>query len=252
MQCPACHSRAPEDAKDCSYCGLIFSKWKGKPTEAPAEPVPAPVEKDLPVLSTPVPENATRVAGTTWIFGSILLLLVAGGVYLLTRPSPPPASVPAPRTAIERRLPNAWPTEPIEWTPTPGPTVVWRFEGKVYDILHQVPIAGVTVTGDTQPPSTVLTDASGFYSLPVTVSEGSTGVYLWLNHPDFGNNYWVGDHTQEPYEQRIRMYGTVQFQGSHQGRVDQSTPLSFSMFPQALTEEERTKIHDTLYPPARD
>jgi hypothetical protein len=130
--------------------------------------------------------------------------------------------------------------------------VLWRFEGKVYDILHQVPIEGVTVTVDVHPPVMATTDGAGFYSVEASVAEGATGVYIWLGHPDFGTNYWAGDHTKRPYEERVRMYGSVQFQGTYRGKVDGVTTLDFSMFPEKLTEEERTRIHDTLYPPARD
>jgi hypothetical protein len=252
MQCPACRAQAPEDATECSYCGLIFAKWKGKPTgtppPAPSEVTPAgTAEEAVPAALPPT----ARMNGSTIALLVTLLVLAAASLYFLLKPSPP-------RPAVEARQirPLGWPTEPVLPTPTQGPEevyrVVWRFEGKVFDNLHQVPIQGVTVTLDLNPPVVVMTDAEGAYSAAATVSEGSKGVYIWLNHPDFGSNYQVGDHTMEPYEQRIRMFDVIQFQGSHPGNPVSITHLDFSMFPAKLTEEEDQKLRDTLYPPARD
>lgn len=153
---------------------------------------------------------------------------------------------------LASNLAAATPAEVLTPTPTPGPFAVWVFEGKVFDILRQKPIEGVTIIGDSQPPAFSTTDSAGYYSLSVTVPEGSSGVHLGLSHPDYGTNYWTGDHTQEPYEQRIRMNDSAPIPGAHPGSAQQTTHLDFSMFPRKLTDDEEKRIRETLQPPTKD
>jgi hypothetical protein len=281
MKCPGCGFDSDEGSADCPACGLVFAKFQARrasSAEPPAVPSPpdptAPPDPDAPPGSPSppsadatwdAPDPAERMKIGLLLFAVVLVLGIA--VYFLfgsksaapSRPnaSPEAAGVPEGAEADSNRGPDAVLTamalsEQAPPTPTPGVKVEWRFEGKVIDLLHLTPIEGVTISFAVDSNQFAVTGPDGTYQAAVSVDESAKGLYPSLSHPDYGTNHWEGDWSAAPYEKRIQMYGQVPFHGSIQGNPQETRKLDFAMFPQKLTEEEETKIRDTLYPPAKD
>lgn len=241
MKCPKCGTEAPEGTEACPKCNVIFSKLEERAIRNALASRAAEKESQEKHPSSPMPR----------LFA---MFLVTAALYFFLEHDRR-SKLAAANLRAQEAAAAAQPAV-TETRPAAAPAAIedpWKFEGRVLDLLRDKPVSGVKLVFSAQDKEdrfSAVTDAAGYYALELKPLEDA-GYEVELSHPDYGGKWWDVTPAKLSRKQRYKLSAqpqerTIKEWARHVGRKKAAVKYDFTIFPNALTEEEKKQRQEAL------
>ena len=241
MKCPNCGAERLPGAEACPNCHVIFSKLEERAMRKA-------LDAHTTLRREPVKDNSSPLPRLFTMF------LATAAIYFFLEYERRKTDA-AENLAAAQTQTAAQPPGQQAQLPAAPPTIKnpWKFEGRVFDLLRDKPIAGVKLVFSAprrEERFSAETGLNGYYSLELKPLQ-DVGYEVELTHPDYGNKWWDAKSLKLSRKQRCALSGEFQARtvwewARHVGKTDSAVTYDFAIFPATLTEDEKRELREAL------